>query len=153
METVYVYVGKHVNFKDNYFFNIKPSVWTFWNEIIFTVLWCEVRTLCALDWCSSAWAMPPELFALGTFEIGSYIYVQATWTVILQFTLPTVTGLTGLHHHAHLCFVKLGSHELFARAGLLPQFSHVTGITVTQDEPFLFLYHLLLFKDFLQFLC
>jgi hypothetical protein len=40
--------------------------------------------------------------------------------MILLFTLPCVAGMTGACHHAQP-LPEMGSHELFAWAGLKPQ--------------------------------
>jgi hypothetical protein len=34
------------------------------------------------------------------------------WMAVLLFMLPTITGMTGVHQHAHLLLVKVGSCKL-----------------------------------------
>jgi hypothetical protein len=41
--------------------------------------------------------MPPALFALVVFEIGSHILSGLARTVIFLFMLPVVAGMTGTH--------------------------------------------------------
>jgi hypothetical protein len=48
--------------------------------------------------------MPPALFALVIFEIGSHFLPRLAWTMILLCMLITTVGMIGAHHHAHPAF-------------------------------------------------
>jgi hypothetical protein len=64
--------------------------------------------------------MPPIHFALVILEMGISLFAL---TVIFPFMLPTVTGMTGVSHHAQLFSTEMGSWELFAWVGLKPRSS------------------------------
>jgi hypothetical protein len=51
------------------------------------------------------------------FEKGSCLIIGSVWTVTLLFMLPCIAG------HCAQPLVEMGSHGLFAQAGLKPQFS------------------------------
>jgi hypothetical protein len=80
---------------------------------------------------------PPALnhassrFCSGYFGTMVSLYPRPTWTSSSYFTLPTRAKMTGTHHHTQQ-LVEMGSHELFAQAGLLlisaSQTASITGM-------------------------
>jgi hypothetical protein len=62
--------------------------------------------------------MPPALFALVIFEIGSYICIWASLDYNPLIYASCVVGATGALYHAQFLLVEMGPFDLFARAGL-----------------------------------
>jgi hypothetical protein len=60
--------------------------------------------------------MPPDIFALVIFHIGSCFILGR----VPPFYVSHLAGMTGMHHHAKLFLVEIGCGELFCQAGLKP---------------------------------
>jgi hypothetical protein len=56
------------------------------------------------------------------FNSVSHFFPRQAWTQILLCMLPFIAAMTGTHHHTQP-LIEMGSHELFAEAGLILQAS------------------------------
>jgi hypothetical protein len=83
---------------------------------LLTVLGFELRALLAQAGSLPLEPRPQPFLPCLFLEIGSRFLAQLVWTMILEFVLPHIAGLTGTRHCA-LTLVEMGSHELFAWAG------------------------------------
>jgi hypothetical protein len=61
--------------------------------------------------------MLPVLFALASFQVGSYVYAPGNLHGD-PFYVSYVAGMIGLTHHTQLLLVEMGSLELFVLVGL-----------------------------------
>jgi hypothetical protein len=66
------------------------------------VLESELRALCLWGRCSTTWAIPPFLFALAIYEIGSHFYSGQPGLPSSYFMLPALAGIIGVYHHTQL---------------------------------------------------
>jgi hypothetical protein len=62
--------------------------------------------------------MPPTLFTLVGFEIGSHFLPRPVWTAILLFVFPEVAGMTSAYFHAQLFLLIWSLVKFFVQAGL-----------------------------------
>jgi hypothetical protein len=73
----------------------------------FLVLGVEFRAWSLLGLCSTAWAMPPALFALTILAIGSH-FAQAS-----LFMLSAITRMAGTCHYIQPFSIEMESHKCF----------------------------------------
>jgi hypothetical protein len=77
----------------------------------------ELMSSCLLGKNSTTRTMPPALFLLVIFQIGSHCKPRLVWTTILLFVLPYIVEVAGVCHCIRP-LVKMRSRELSARADL-----------------------------------
>jgi hypothetical protein len=94
----------------------------FWGLFVFAVLGFEFRALHLQGRHSITWAISPAFFASVILGIGSHIYAPTGLDNDSSVYAYHITGMTHVCHHNHLV-VQMGSHELFALAGLKLQLS------------------------------
>jgi hypothetical protein len=63
--------------------------------------------------------MPEALYTLVIFQIRSHDCAQAGLNWVGPSHMFHAAGMTGAHHHIQL-LIEMGSHGLFAQAGLKP---------------------------------
>jgi hypothetical protein len=67
--------------------------------------------------------MPPALFVLVIFEIGSLLYACAALDYDPPIYASCMAKVTGSHYHTQHFTGEIGSQELFAQAGIKLQSS------------------------------
>jgi hypothetical protein len=70
--------------------------------------------------------MPPALFALAIFQIGSHFYNQAGLDLDSLIYASCVTGMAGAHYYIQILLLEMGSCELFAWVG----FEHRSSLSL-----------------------
>jgi hypothetical protein len=64
--------------------------------------------------------MPPVLFALVIFEIGSHSLLKSTQNETLPFMLPAVAEMKSVHHYAQLFLLRQGFIKFLSGTKILP---------------------------------
>jgi hypothetical protein len=82
------------------------------------VLGVEFRTLHLLGKYSNLLSLASSPFCVGHF-LRYGLPSSPSWAAVLLFGLPCMTGIIDACHHAQI-LVEIGSHKIFAQAGLKP---------------------------------
>jgi hypothetical protein len=89
-----------------------PELLHWWlknDEFFLSVLRFELRALCFLGGCSTAWAKPLNPFLSGYFGDSVHFFCPGQpglWSS--YFTLPTIAGITGACHHTEIFPIEMG---------------------------------------------
>jgi hypothetical protein len=106
--------------------SLSPSFFVFW-----VVLGFDFSTaLCSIDRHSPARTMPPVLFALVIFEIGSRFLPGPRSSYL---TLSVIGGMTGASDLAQPLLLKWGLRNIFAWAGLKPVIPPISASKVAKS--------------------
>jgi hypothetical protein len=70
----------------------------------------EFRASYLLGRHTTSSVVPPALFALAIFQIGSHIYAQASLGCNPPVYSSQVAGMTGVYHHIHHSMVEMRSY-------------------------------------------